>query len=70
MADSWDESYVTDIEICPDGRMHIFGASQEIIALLHCIGWQDDRERRRNERHRRTDAESCQQQLVVEERAS
>ena len=52
MADSWDETDVTDIEICPDGRIHIFGASHEVMTLLQSLGWQDDRERRRLDRRR------------------
>ncbi len=41
--ESWDETNVTDIEIAADGRLHIFGASQEIMTLLQSLGWQDDR---------------------------
>jgi hypothetical protein len=70
MADSWDETNVTDIEICPDGRMHIFGASQEIMSLLQSIGWQDDRQRRQNERRRHAGGDQCRNQVVGRERAS
>lgn len=66
MADSWDETNVTDIEISPDGRIHIFGASREMMDILQSSGWQDDRERRRLNR-RRSSRERNEVQRVEQE---
>lgn len=47
------ESNVTDIEIAPDGRLFVFGASREVIELLARIGFGGQQARRRFEAGRR-----------------
>ncbi len=37
--EAFPESDVTDIEIAPDGRLFIFGASREVLELLAGIGF-------------------------------
>ena len=32
-----DESSMTEISILPDGRVYLFGASREVLELLHAI---------------------------------
>ena len=38
---SEDESSMTDIEIAPDGRVYIFGASRRVLELFREIGGND-----------------------------
>ncbi len=63
--ESWDETNVTEIEICPDGRIHVFGASQEMMAMLQSFGWQDDRARRLQDRASASDVQEVARQEVV-----
>ncbi len=37
-----DETAITDIRIAPDGRVFVFGASGQILAMLSELGWGDD----------------------------
>lgn len=56
-----DETSITDIEIGPDGRIYIFGASREILELLQDLGFADEHLRvrlaamKRSETNNRTD---------------
>lgn len=36
-----DETATTDIEIGPDGRIYIFGASRAVLEVMHDIGVSD-----------------------------
>lgn len=36
-----DETAITDIEIGPDGRIYLFGASKSILELIHDLGLGD-----------------------------
>jgi hypothetical protein len=43
--ETFPESDVTDIEIAPDGRLYLFGASREVIEILADIGVAEARRR-------------------------
>jgi hypothetical protein len=43
--ETFPESDVTDIELSPDGRLYIFGASREVIEILAEIGVADAQRR-------------------------
>lgn len=43
--ETFPESDVTDIEIAPDGRLYLFGASRELIEVLADIGVAEARRR-------------------------
>jgi hypothetical protein len=45
-----DETNLTELEIGPDGRVYVFGASQEVLQILDALRKQDESIRRRLER--------------------
>ncbi len=42
-----DETTISEITIQPDGRLFVFGASEELLRLLAELGWADDGLQRR-----------------------
>jgi hypothetical protein len=45
-----DEMNLTELEIGPDGRVYVFGASQEVLQILDAIRNRDESIRQRLER--------------------
>jgi len=45
--DAADESLVSDIQIGTDGRVHVFGASREVLEALDTVGVRGDAIRQR-----------------------
>ena len=53
------ESDVTELEIAPDGRVFIFGASKEVMSILAELGCRDAQRRAAAGQHEETQVVNC-----------
>ena len=59
LAPNTDETNVTELEIGPDGRIYVFGASVKVLEILESLREHDDAMLKRLERSR------CKQQIPI-----